>query len=119
MQRESEILAAIRVAASQKGWRLWRNNSGVAYDARGVPVRFGLGNDSPQTNHLLKSGDLVGILPVKIQPCDVGMTFGIFTSLEIKRPGGHREPAQKAWIDLVNSLGGFARFVTGPEDLKL
>ena len=103
---------------SQRGMRLWRNNTGVAFDQTGRPVRFGLSNESAQVNAKFKSSDLIGITPVVIE----GRTVGVFTSLEIKHPGwkytgGGRETAQKNWLDLVNSLGGIGKFITSLEDL--
>jgi hypothetical protein len=69
-------------------------------------------------NRSLKSADLIGIQPVLITPAHVGCVIGQFVSREVKRPGwryrgSDREQAQKAWADLVNSLGGNAAFTTG------
>lgn len=111
---ESSVQAEIRLLASQRGWRLWRNNCGVLPDRNGRPVRFGLANDSPQLNREYKSGDLVGIMPLVITPEHVGHTLGIFTSIEVKHPDwkpsdkDERYLAQCRWRDLVLSLGGYA-----------
>ena len=110
---ESSVQAEIRLRTSQAGWRLWRNNVGVLTDERGVPVRYGLANDSKAVNAHLKSGDLIGIRPVVITQDMVGMTIGQFVSIEVKAPGykpGNtaREKAQRAWAALVTTLGGFA-----------
>jgi len=117
MTREAETQALIRAEASAKGGRLWRNNVGVLLDKRGVPIRFGLCNDSATVNAGLKSGDLIGIMPVLITPEMVGMYIGQFVSREVKRPGWEyhgdaREVAQQRWIDLINGLGGGAGFAT-------
>ncbi len=111
---ESSVQAAIRLAASQRGWRLFRNNVGVMTREDGVPVRFGLANDSRAMNQTYKSGDLIGIMPLVITPEHVGHTIGVFTSIEVKHPdwkpseSDERYLAQKRWADLVNSLGGYA-----------
>ncbi len=108
----------VRLAASREGARLWRNNVGVLKDDRGVPVRFGLCNESPAINAQIKSSDLIGIKPVVIMPEHVGQTFGRFWSVEVKHggwkfTGTDREKAQLRWIETVQALGGLAYFSTG------
>jgi hypothetical protein len=122
MMDEAEVQKLLRLEASRRGWRLWRNNRGVAYDNRGVPVRFGLANDSMSVNNNLKSSDLIGIAPIIITPEHIGRKIGVFTSIECKKPnwkytGSKNETAQRNWIDLVNMLGGYAKFVSSLEDL--
>jgi hypothetical protein len=102
--------------------RLFRNNVGALKDERGVPVRYGLANDSPRLNAKLKSHDLIGWRSVLITPAMVGLVIAQFLSRECKRPGWtwtgtDREVAQMAWATLVNSEGGDARFTTGPGTL--
>src|SRR5688500_7343546 len=53
----------VRLEASRKGIKLFRNNVGVLPNENGRPVRYGLCNDSPQLNKMLKSADLIGIAP--------------------------------------------------------
>lgn len=119
---EAWAQSAVRLEASEKGVKLFRNNVGVLEDKTGRPVRYGLGNDSPKMNEVIKSADLIGIRPVVILPHHVGHTFGQFVSREIKAPnwqytGGGREPAQLAWANLINANGGDAAFATGPGSL--
>lgn len=109
---EATVQAAVRVRAAQLGVYLWRNNSGVLQDARGVPVRFGLGNESPRLNEVLKSPDLIGIAP-----------GGRFVAVECKVPTWRgprtpRERAQQAFIDLVRTNGGLAGFVRSVEEFE-
>jgi hypothetical protein len=115
---EAAMQNQYRFLAAQQGAVLWRNNVGAALDARGVPIRYGLANESKLMNAQWKSGDLIGIRPVKVTPEMVGTTIGRFISAEIKRQGWKysgsvHERAQQNWIDLVVSLGGEANFVTG------
>lgn len=115
---ESDVQARIRLAASQAGDVLWRNNSGVLKDERGVPVRFGLCNESPAVNAVCKSSDLVGIKRVLVTPQMVGRTVGIFYAREVKRAGWRytgtpREVAQLRFIEAVVAMGGDAAFTTG------
>lgn len=115
---EAAAQARIRVDASRAGWRVWRNNNGAGKLADGSFVRWGLANDSAGLNKRLKSSDLIGIRPVRIEPRHIGTLIGQFVSLEVKEvgwrySGTEREVAQDAWLRLVYSLGGHARFTTG------
>lgn len=116
---ESSAQAAVRLAASQTGVRLWRNNVGAGKLESGSYIRWGLANDSTAVNRRIKSGDLIGIRPVLITPAHVGQTLGVFVSREMKPPGWRYHPndeheqAQQRWINLVRSLGGDATFSTG------
>lgn len=115
---EAAVQSRERLAASKRGARLWRNNTGVAQGQDGRPVRYGLCNDSAQLNRRLKSSDLIGITPVLITPAHVGGVIGQFTALEAKREGWvftgtEHEKAQLRFLELVISLGGSAAFTTG------
>lgn len=120
---ESNVQSRVRLAAAAQAMRLWRNNVGVLRDDRGVPVRFGLANDSKPLNQRLKSHDLIGWRRLQITPAMVGSVVAQFTSLECKhelwKPGERPddEAAQERWALLVNSEGGYSRFVTGPEQV--
>lgn len=114
---EAWLQSAVRLEASQKGLRVWRNNVGALQDASGRWMRFGLANDSKGMNASIKSGDLIGIRPVVVTQAHVGHTFGLFVSYECKSPGWtysgtEHEVAQLKWQNIVNSLGGEARFVS-------
>jgi hypothetical protein len=97
---EARVQSAVRLEAANKGYWLGRNNSGALLDQRGVPVRFGLGNESARVNAVMKSADLIGIGP-----------SGQFVSVEVKRPGGRVEPGQIAWAALVCKRGGLGLIV--------
>ena len=119
---EAAITQRVRLKASQKGARLWRNNVGVWMDERGVPVRYGLCNESAAMNKQLKSSDLIGITPVLIAPQHVGQTLGVFTAYELKagnwkHSGNKREQAQFNYINLVSSMGGIAKFINSEDQL--
>jgi hypothetical protein len=115
---EAAVQAIIRLRMAQAGGRGWRNNVGALLDSRGVPVRYGLANDSAQVNAAIKSADVIGIKPVRIGPEHVGQVIGQFWSRECKAVGWQwrgdaHEKAQLAWAQLVLGLGGDAGFTTG------
>lgn len=119
---ESKQQSLIRLEATTKGMTLFRNNVGALIDDRGIPVRYGLANESKQMNKVIKSSDLIGIRPLMITQDMIGKTIGQFVSIEVKSEnwkytGTEREIAQKAWIDFINNHGGFAIFANRPEDL--
>jgi hypothetical protein len=98
---------------------LWRNNVGQLLDDRGVPVRYGLANDSKKVNEQVKSSDLIGLTPITFG----GWTFGVFTAIETKREGWtykgtDHEQAQLRYHNIVRSLGGIAGFAASPQDYQ-
>ena len=119
---EAATQQSIRLEACKQGKRLWRNNNGATFDESGRMIRYGLANDSAALSKQIKSSDLIGITPHYVTAADVGRLIGVFTSIEVKRPGWKykgtpREVAQLAWINLVLSMGGVGKFATGPENI--
>jgi hypothetical protein len=116
---EGRVQSLVRLAAPGHAMRLFRNNVGALLDSRGVPVRYGLANDTPALNRRLKSSDLIGWRRVDIG----GRTIAQFVALECKQEGwkyrgDEHEQAQQRWLALVAADGGHARFVTGPEGME-
>lgn len=109
---EAAVQAAVRLEAARRGVRLWRNNSGVAMNDRGQPIRFGVANESAAINKVFKSSDLIGIGP-----------DGKFWAIECKKPdwvyrdSDQRAVAQAAFLKLIVAAGGVGKFVRGVEDL--
>lgn len=119
---EALVQSMVRLEAARKGVKLWRNNVGVLRDMRGVPVRYGLANDSKRLNEVCKSGDLIGWRPVIVTAAHVGMRIAQFVSRECKRQGwkytgNDHEKAQLKWAEAIVADGGDARFTSGEETL--
>lgn len=109
---EAAVQQAVRLEATRAGCRLWRNNVGAGTLEDGSWLRWGLANDSPGVNKVLKSSDLIGI-----------RHDGVFMAREVKPAGWRysgteREVAQLNFIKLVTRLGGDACFATGPGTIK-
>ena len=113
------------LAASRKGARLFRNNKGAFKDEYGNFTRYGLCNTTEKQGKELRSSDRIGIVPYVVRPYDVGRTLGIFWAVEMKKQGwkfnpyDEHEAGQQAFLNLILSLGGFAQFAQGPEDLLI
>jgi len=96
---ETDIQTDIRLALGREpDLTLWRNNTGVA-EHRGRRVRYGLS---------VGSADLIGILAPS----------GRLVALEVKTPKGRAADAQKMFLDLVRSRGGFAAVVRSVQDAR-
>ena len=94
---EHEIQQRIRLACGRGAVRLWRNNTGALVDQQGRFVRFGLCKGS---------SDLIGLRSLEITPELVGQRIAQFVALEIKTASGTVSPEQRAFLLLVQQLGG-------------
>ena len=121
---ESGVSSRIRADAAYRGIDLWRNNVGVLLNQNGVPVRYGLCNDSKKLNRKIKSSDLIGPTSVMITQDMVGQIVGVFTAVETKdddwvfNPNDEHSVAQKKYIDIVLKAGGYAGFATNVNDFR-
>ena len=118
---EASVTNIVRVEASRKNCRLWRNNVGATKTENGW-VRYGLANESGKMNKYIKSADLIGIRPVLITKEHIGATIGQFISREVKAANWtykntEHERAQLRWIELITGLGGDACFTNSEGSL--
>lgn len=121
-QSEKSVQDEARLIISQKGGRAFRNNKGVLKDARGVPVRFGLCNDTEKMGKNLRSSDLICCVPRLITQDMVNTTIGQFWAIEVKNRGWHytgdeHEQGQLRFGQLIIGLGGEFKFYNGEGDL--
>ena len=112
---EAAIQNIIKLEASKKNIWLTRNNIGAGYMNDGRFIRWGLANESKQMNEKIKSSDLIGIRPVRIEQHHIGQVIGQFVARETKAgywkfAGNEHENAQLKFLELVLSLGGDAAF---------
>jgi hypothetical protein len=95
---ESRILHDVRLAlGTEPGLVLWRNNVGLAVEADGRRVRYGLAPGS---------ADLIGMLN------------GRFVALEVKTDRGRLTSEQREWLALVQRMGGLAAVVRSAEGAR-
>ena len=112
---EAAAQGEIRLAAPEWGGVLWRNNVGAWTDENGIPIRYGLANDSRKLNRKVKSSDLIGFLPMLIGYEHVGRLVAVLTAIDAKRgdwkwTGTKAEVAQQRFINIVRTGGGIAGF---------
>lgn len=121
-ESEAAVQNRVRLEASRKGLRLFRNNVGACTDDKGRHIRYGLANDSAKLNREVKSADLIGFRPVLIEQHHVGSVIGQFVSRECKPEGWsyagtEHETAQLRWAELCAAFGCDAAFTTGEGSL--
>ena len=96
---EHEIQQRIRLACGRGAVRLWRNNTGALVDQQGRFVRFGLCKGS---------SDLIGLRSLEVTPELVGQRLAQFVALEVKTASGVVSSEQRAFLRVVQELGGVA-----------
>ena len=106
---EHEIQQRIRLACGRGAVRLWRNNTGALVDQQGRFVRFGLCKGS---------SDLIGLRALEITPELVGQRLAQFVALEVKTPQGVLSSEQRAFLRLVQELGGVAAVCRSAEEAE-
>ena len=119
---EAAVAADCRLALGRYGVVTMRNNVGVLEDRNGRPVRYGLCNETPAMNKVLKSADDICILPYTVTPQDIGRKLGIFLGVEHKKAnwvysGDGREAAQSNFQRMVNAAGGVGLFANSAQGL--
>jgi hypothetical protein len=127
MTPEAKATINVRARASEWGMKMFRNNVGMLPNPdTGVPVRFGLGNESAKLNKELKSGDLVGFAEITVTPEMVGKKIAVFTNIEVKSLGfiikdvynkNSREYAQNEFNKLITNANGIAGFASSAQDV--
>jgi hypothetical protein len=106
---EHEIQQRIRLTCGRGAVRLWRNNTGALIDQQGRFVRFGLCKGS---------SDLIGLRSLEITPELVGQRLAQFVALEVKTAQGVLSPKQRAFLRVVQQLGGVATACRSVEEAE-
>lgn len=123
---EGKAKQNVKLRAAQYGARLYKNNTGVAYDQTGRPVYFGLGNEGKKSADDIRTPDDVGFTVITITPEMVGKKVAVFTAIDSKKLGfvvkpdyakGTREYGQNKFFDIVKMHNGIAGFASCAADV--
>lgn len=108
MTSESTILKEVMLQASELGWRVFRNNVGIAFQPNGQVIRYGLATGS---------SDLIGWKSQVITQDMVGQKVAIFLAIETKTKTGRVTDEQKNFLAQVDAAGGISILARNPQDL--
>lgn len=121
---EKDIQSSVmREVGSQPGIRLFRNPVSIAWVGKLISTATG-GRVVLADAHRITVGlapgsaDLVGWRSIEITPEMVGQRVAVFSSVEIKKPGGRATPEQVNWRDRVIEAGGIAGIVRSVEEAR-
>lgn len=102
-----------------KNVRIFRNNTGKAYQANKV---LRVGNTITLTDYrvveaglCVGSSDLIGLTMITITPDMIGKQVAVFTAIEGKTNRGVASEAQNNFINMVNNFGGIAGVARGEQ----
>lgn len=110
--KEGGIIQEILLRASAIGARLFRQNTGVAW--QGDMVRISGGRKALVNLRPLRAGlcvgssDVIGWTPVEITPDMVGRTVAVFTAIEVKTADVRATDEQIRFCLAVAAAGGIA-----------
>lgn len=120
---EADLMRQIQIdMCHDSGVRLWRNNVGdgwVGSVARRTPFEITLSHYRPIHFGLgVGTSDLIGLRSIEITPDMVGKRVAVFTALEVKSRSSRPTPEQRAYVEVVKFLGGFAGVVRSVGDAE-
>lgn len=128
---EGAVIAQTLLDATRKGWRLFRNSVGQAWQGR-VTEEYTLTERNGAPVHVVElaaarrvvyglvrgSSDLVGWRPVQITQDMVGQTIAQFAAVECKTAQYSRTTTeQDNFLDQVARAGGYAAIARGKGDV--
>lgn len=119
---EAAVASECRLELNMRGVITMRNNVGVLNDKNGRPVRFGLCNETPGMNKIIKSSDDICIIPYVVKPQDVGRKLGVFLGVEHKErcwsfTGEGRETPQATFHRMLANVGAVGVFANSAKSV--
>jgi hypothetical protein len=110
--KERDLQNDIRLAASEAGLVLWRNNVGTGWTGDAARLADGsvlIRHARPLHAGLcVGSSDLIGYRPVVVTAAMVGTTLAQFAAIEVKTARGRERPEQRHFRTVVTAAGGLA-----------
>lgn len=120
--KEVDFMKKIQVELVKAGLRLFRNNTGVAWQGNVVnhsPLLLTLANPRPVHMGLCKgSSDLIGWKTITVTKEMVGRRLAVFTAIETKSLGKKATAEQAAFLNTVQLAGGTALLAKPDTDLS-
>lgn len=110
--KESDLLKLIQIEASKRGYRMFRNNTGLGWI--GKTIHF-----SKPATIIAMPGDVFirAARPLHAGLCEGGSDLigwncdGKFTAFEVKTDSGRLTADQQHFLDAVNAAGGIGECV--------
>ena len=109
MPERDAVIDPILLGASERGHRLFRNNSGMAFHKDGSVVRYGVGSPG--------GSDILGWTRMTIRPEHVGSQLAVFTAIEAKTGTQRPNNDQRRFLEMVGRSGGIALWGTDPLEI--
>lgn len=116
---ESSIQAQILNAMCQAGAYALRVNSGTFWGGK-VLAHTGdklvLQNPTKVMGAPAGTSDIIGCKTITITPAMVGKQIGVFTAVEVKRPGEKPRENQSKYLEVMRRRGAMVGVARSPED---
>lgn len=118
---EGRLTKRLLLAASERGYRLFRNQRGAGWTGDWTKLKDGsvLIKNPRFVCYGLFDGaaDFIGWRQIEVTEDMVGSLIPVFASVEIKTDDGSLRPEQKDWLRNTRKAGAIALVARSPEDL--
>ena len=122
MQRESDIQNAILIELSKQGTVAFRINAGSFWAGEILSNKDNmmlLKNPRKVQGAPEGTSDIIGITSIMITTAMVGSRVGVFTAIEVKKPGQRPKPQQVKFLNVMKNMGAIAGLATSPGDAAM
>lgn len=117
--RESDIQNRILIELSKQGTVAFRINAGSFWAGEIMSNKDNmLLMKNPRKIQGAPEGtsDIIGVTTVTVTPEMVGQRVGVFTAIEVKKPGENPKAHQKNFLKNMRDRGAIAGVARSPED---